>query len=218
MRKIIIVTVLLVVASFIFLERVGAQNPRFIASMERYVRMLDTATTTVTLWQAANGFERIARAAPAEWLPNYWAAYSFVLMTILANDKDQVDLYCDKAEGFIHKADSISPNNSEVYTMMGFIDAMRIQVNPMMRGRVYGPKSAEKYEKAMKLDENNPRPYALRGEGIMNTPVMFGGGAGKACPYLEKAVQKFDKFQPANSIMPNWGGSRARKLHEENCK
>lgn len=195
-----------------------AQNQRYISSMEKYIAMLDTASTSVTLWQCANGFERIGNAEKTEWLPQYWAAYSFVMMTIIGKDKEQVDIYCDKADAFLEKAEAISANNSEILTLKGFASAMRIQVNPMMRGRKYGPISGEFYEQAMKADESNPRPYYLRGQGIMNTPVMFGGGAEKACPYLTKAMKKFETFKPSSNIMPNWGLAHCKKVFEENCK
>lgn len=195
-----------------------SQNPKYISSMEKNIGMLDTATTSVTLWQCANGFERIGNAEKTEWLPYYWAAYSFVLMTVSGNNTEQVDMYCDKADAFLEKAEAISKDNSEIIALKGFASAMRIQVNPMMRGRKYGPISGEFYEQAMKLDANNPRPYYLRGEGIMNTPKMFGGGAEKACPYLKKAMEKFESFKPSSTIMPKWGLEQCKKLSQENCK
>lgn len=213
MKSKILLAIFLIASSII-----SAQNSKYISAMEKYVKMMDTATTSVTLWQTANGFERIANSEKSEWLPDYWAAYSFVRVILITNDKDQIDVYCDKADAFLEKAEALSPNNSEILAMKGFAAAMRINVNPMMRGRVYGPKSGELYEQAMKADENNPRPYFLRGEGIMNTPKMFGGGAEKACPYLEKAIKKFESFKPANSISPDWGLETCKKRYDENCK
>ena len=69
----------------------------------------------------------------------------------------------------------------------------------------------------MKLDPENPRPYLLKGMGAMYTPEQYGGGKDKALPILEKAVEKFAKFKPTNSIMPKWGKERATKALEE-CK
>ena len=221
MKTIITAICIIVFNSLPFGEGWGgafAQNPKYVSAMEKNIQLVDTATITVTLWQAANSFERIANSEKTEWLPNYWAAYSFVMLTIIGNDKEQIDVYCDKADAFLEKAEAISKDNSEIITLKGFASAMRINVNPMMRGRVYGPKSSEFYQQAIKLDENNPRPYYLRGQGIMNTPVMFGGGADKACPYLEKAMKKFETFKPSSSIMPSWGLPHCKKVYEENCK
>jgi len=38
-----------------------------------------------------------------------------------------------------------------------------------------------------------------------HTPEAYGGGASKALPLYEIAVEKFKTFKPKTVISPNWG-------------
>lgn len=183
---------------------VSAQNKKYIATMEKNIAELDTTRDGAKLQNLANNFERIAGAEKTEWLPSYYAAYCYVNMTYTTKG-DAVDTYCDKAETFLKKADSLSPNNSEIYTIKAQIASARISVNPMTRGQKYGTESAELREKAKDLDKTNPRPYYLEGTAYFYTPAMFGGGKDKAKPSFEKALKMYETFKPASSIAPNWG-------------
>lgn len=122
-----------------------------------------------------------------------------------AAKSDMIDTYCDKADAFLNKADSISPNNSEIYAMKAQVASARISVNPMTRGQKFGALAAELREKSKKLDPTNPRPYYLEGTALFYTPAMFGGGKDKAKPSLEKALAMYETFKPASSIHPAWG-------------
>ena len=157
MKKILSTLILLSVTVFAF-----SQNPKYVAAMEKNITVLDTTRDAIQLQNLANNFERIANAEKAEWLPNYYIAYCYVNMTYAAKG-DQIDTYCDKAEKFLHLADSISPNNSEIYTLKAQIASARISVNPMSRGQKYGTISGDFREKAKELDKTNPRPYYLEG-------------------------------------------------------
>ncbi len=199
MKKILSLVALLSVTLFS-----TAQNKKYVMAMEKNVMALDTTRDGKQLQNLANNFERIASAEKAEWLPSYYAAYCYVNMTY-STKGDAIDTYCDKADKFVHVADSISPNNSEVYTLKAQIASARISVNPMSRGQKYGTISGELREKAKELDKTNPRPYYLEGTGLFYTPPMFGGGKDKAKPIFEKALSMYETFKPESSIAPNWG-------------
>jgi len=59
-----------------------------------------------------------------------------------------------------------------------------------------GRKSANYIDLSIKANPENPRPYLIRAMGIYYTPKAFGGGAEKAVPYLEKALEKYEAFKP----------------------
>ena len=172
--------------------------------MEKNIAILDTTRDANVLQNQANTFERIGNAEKKEWLPLYYAAYCYVNMTY-STKGNTIDTYCDKAETFIKKADSISPNNSEIFTIKAQIASARISVNPMTRGQKYGTEAGEIREQAKKLDPTNPRPYYLEGTAFFYTPPMFGGGKDKAKPSFEKAKSLYEAFKPASSIAPHWG-------------
>ncbi|MBE9466758.1 MAG: hypothetical protein IMY72_00385 [Bacteroidetes bacterium] len=171
--------------------------------------------STLEQYQAtANSFERIVNIEKEKWLPSYYAAHVYVIMSFFEEDSDKRDLYIDKAQTFIDNCQKIVKNESEVYVMQGFIHQARISVSPMVRGMKYSVKASEALNKAIKINENNPRAYFLLGQNLLHTPSMFGGGTDAACPYLTKAKAKYKIFKPKSSISPNWGEKTTIKLFE----
>jgi len=189
-----------------------SQGEKYIKAMENAIAKLNTYKQQEELQQTANDFERIAFAESSKWLPYYYTAYAQIFLGYFEEKKKKKDSYYDKSLNFISKADSLSPDNSEIYTLKGYALQMKMLVNPMVRGKKYGPISGKTLQKAMELDDNNPRPYYLLGQNLFYTPPQFGGGKDKACPLLEKSIERYDKFIPKNSIMPTWGEERARGL------
>jgi hypothetical protein len=192
------------------------QNKKFISVMEKNIHMMDTCKSAPSYQQVANSFERIANAEKKEWLPPYYVSLCHVFMATTVTG-DKIDEYCDIADKFLNRADSLSPNNSEVYALRSLIFSQRIGVNPMLRGAKFGGKSTEMNTKSKQLDPSNPRPDLLQGQGKFYTPPQFGGGKDKALPLLEEALRKFKVFKPASSIAPTWGEERTKMMIEE-CK
>lgn len=182
--------------------------------MEKNLKMMDTCRSIPAYQQTANAFERIAGAEKKEWLPPYYTALCNAFMASMSSG-DKIDEYCDIADKYANKADSLSPNNSEVYALRSLICSQRIGVNPMMRGAKFGGKSAELNAKSKELDPTNPRPALLAGQGKFYTPPQFGGGKDKALPLIEEAVKKYEAFKPASTISPVWGKERAKQLLDE---
>ena len=192
-------------------------NKKYTDAMKRNLSMMDTAAAAATLQLMANSFERIANAEKNKWLPYYYAAYTITRISYTVEDKSTIDAILDKAQVFIDKADSLQPNNSEIYAVKSFVLSARIMVNPMSRGAQFGPQSGMVLDKAIELDPANPRPYLLKGTGALYTPPAFGGGKDKAAVLLQTSIDKYKTFKPADELMPNWGEARAKQLLEE-CK
>ncbi|MBC7862712.1 MAG: hypothetical protein IAF38_07030 [Bacteroidia bacterium] len=183
---------------------VNAQNKKFIAGMKKSIACMDSVKKTEQFQSCANDFERIANAEKKEWLPNYYAGYCYVLLAFNA-PTDKIDALCDKADQFLKKADSLNPNNSEIYVVRAMVASARISVNPMARGMQYGMESGTLLEKAIGFDPKNPRAYLQKGTSTFYTPEMYGGGAKLAKPSFEKAIELYKTFKPASEVHPNWG-------------
>ena len=194
-----------------------AGGDQYMNAMKKAVANVDTAKTAESLQKLSNHFQRIANVEHGEWLPYYYAAYCIAASAFLQKDKNKIDDYMDNAETLIKVADSMNPNNSEIYTVKAMINQGRIAVNPMTRGRKFGTIANELNAKAMALDPTNPRPYLLKGTGLFYTPSMFGGGKDKAKPILETSIKKYDAFKPASEIAPHWGRERAQYMFDQ-CK
>ena len=193
----------------LFLVSIGftsyAQSPKFNDAMTKALAEMDTCKTGDQFMAMANKFERIALAEKNQWLPFYYASLARVTATFVYGDPSKNDAILDVAEKHAVTADSLMPNNSEIYVLRSMILGGRIMVDPMTRGQQYGMQSMMMMSKAMTLDPENPRSYYMMGQSLFYTPPQFGGGQDKGCAMLTTAKEKYATFKPASALHPNWG-------------
>ncbi|CCG99337.1 hypothetical protein FAES_1327 [Fibrella aestuarina BUZ 2] len=178
---------------------------RYQKAMELSIKKIDTAKTKEQFLTGAAQFERIAQAEATEWLPAYWAAYSYAMATARETDKTQKDALLDKMDNWVDTGLRRSANNDELLVLRAMSAQMRLPVDPMNRWMKYGPVIGQSLELAKKQNPANPRVDLVYGQNFYFTPEQFGGGCKKALPYLQSAQQKWKSFVPASSIAPNWG-------------
>ena len=213
MKKIILAVAFLYAAT-----AVSAQSERYMAAMKNNIAAIDTSfRNPANLLSLANNFERIANAEKNQWLPYYYAALCQVNYAYMEQDKSKIDAIADKATLLIDKADSLSPDNSEISCVKSMIASSHMMVNPMQRYMEYGAEINLHLDAAMKQDPNNPRPEYLKGQGLKYTPEQFGGGCATAKPVLQASLDKHNAFKPASELHPNWGKQRVELLLGE-CK
>ena len=213
MKKVFLSAIVLFATVVVF-----AQSEKFTAAMKKNLTALDTSfKNPADLLTVANNFERVATAEKNQWLPYYYAALCQVNYGFMEQNKEKIDGYADKATTLISKADSLSPNNSEISCVKSMIASCHMMVDPMQRWQEYGQESSSNMEAAMQQDPANPRPYYLKGQSLKYTPEQFGGGCTTAKPQLQIALDKFTTFKPSSEISPNWGKERVEMLIKE-CK
>lgn len=186
-------------------------NEKLELAIKKGLNLMSAAQTSEGFLKAANHFERIALVEVKEWTPAYYAAYSNLLAGLTNQDKTLKDQYWDKALLQVDQADAASPDNSEIYALKGYIQFMKMSVDPQARMSFMGL-SAASLGKAKALNQDNPRIYLILGQDTFYTPEAFGGGKAKAKPLLEEAVAKFAIFKVKNTIDPDWGLEAAKSL------
>lgn len=205
MKKIALITLIA------FSGKLMAQSDKYVKTMEARVSESDTTFTFDHLVSLSSAFERVADAEKAQWLPYYYASLmevkaGFMLFNgVTSNVSDKTDPMADRAESLLSKAESLSPNNSEIYVIKKMIATLRMIGNPMARYMTYGPQAAEALKTARQLDPNNPRTYYLEGLDKYQTPEQYGGSKTEAKKIFTTAIEKFDAAKPASSIDPHWG-------------
>ncbi len=186
-------------------------DQKFEAAVKKGTDLLSSAKTSADFSKAANYFERVAQVATREWTPAYYTAYSNLVAGLMLDDQTLKDQYWDKALLEIDQADALSANNSEVYALKGYIQFMKMSIDPRSR-MSFMAASAAALGKAKALNPENPRIYLITGQDTFYTPEAFGGGKAKARPILETAVTKFAIFKPVNATEPAWGEEQAKAL------
>jgi hypothetical protein len=197
-------TVLTFVMS-LFLLTANGQSSRYEQAMLDAMEKMNNASSTGEYIEAANLFERIGQSEKKEWLPQYHAAFMYLLAGFQEEDMTKKDPYFDKAQHFLDMAFQLTQENSELFVLQAFIYPGRIAVDPMNRGVELMGKMNAAIDNAIRLDPENPRSYYLQAVILLNMPVEFGGGPGVAKPLFEKASEKFDNFIPESPLSPNWG-------------
>jgi len=184
-----------------------AQEDKYTKAMTKTMMMMDSAKSYIDFVNLSNTFDRIAKAEKSKWIPYYYAANCQIIASLMDSVTSKKDSYLDKADAYIVIADSLQPNESEIYTLKGFSAQIRMVVNPMQRWQKYGQLSNSLFDKAKELNPDNPRPDYLIGQALLYTPEAFGGGKKNALPVLKQSQEKYKKFKPESSLSPNWGGN-----------
>lgn len=188
----------------IFTVANAAEN-KYFEAMSKAVENQKSASTIESFLESANTFERISQMEKTEWLPLYYAAHCYIIVSFMEQEVTKKDAILDKAQLFLDKAFQLAPEESELFALQAFLYPSRITVDPMGRGMEYMGKMNQALDDAIRLNPENPRSYYLRAVTILNMPESFGGGTTAALPIFEVARQKFENFKPKSSIAPNWG-------------
>ena len=61
------------------------------------------------------------------------------------------------------------------------------------------------FNKATKLDAENPRLYYLQAQSMLFSSNPNNNGVEKACPMVERANELFAAFKPESNVHPQWG-------------
>lgn len=186
-----------------------AQSDKYMGAMQKNLSMMDTAfANPSSLLSVSNNFERIATAEKNQWLPYYYAALSQVNYGFRAGDMSGGDPIADKAESLLNKADSLSPNNSEISLIKAMIGSVRMLVNPQARYMQMAGAVEAALKTAEAQDPANPRPYYYKAQTLKKTPEQFGGGCDAAMEQANIAKEKFASFKPASPMAPTWGAQQ----------
>ena len=180
-------------------------------------------TKAFELWQtdktdeAENMFERIAKAEPNEWLPNYYIAQINSLKSWNEKDETVLKAQLDKAQEHIDVAMTKSENNSELLVMQAQVYTNWVAYDGMTYGMKYGAKVSELYTKAYELSPTNPRVAFGKAEWAMGSAKYFGKDTAPYCKEIEASIELFDTFKAETEFHPNWGRKRAEQVVTQ-CK
>ena len=202
----------LTIGFLITVLQVNAQSDKYTAAMASNIQAMATAESPLDWQNIANKFEQISKIKSDEWLPNYWAAYSTLIINFKTEEAHKKDSYIDKAEEFLKKAKALQENNEEILVIEAYIAMARLAIDGQGRWQTQMPKFNQALSQAEKINPNNPRINYLKGVNLYHTPEQFGGGKAVACPILQGALQQYASFEAASEIHPDWGKEEVEQL------
>ncbi len=204
---------LLIVLIVVFANNFMTAQVSWGAPLQAQLTAAKQAKTPEELQVITSTIERIALSNPTEWLLAYHAAY-YNSQVFWRSGKQGCDACLEQMDKFLTTAEKLD-NNSEVLTLRANYYQAKLQGSPMM-APYYGPKASNILEVALNVDPKNPRALLLMGQNLFYTPAMFGGGADKAKPFLEKAAAIFaEADETTPSIQPTWGKRESDRMSKQ---
>jgi len=213
MKKNIILLFGVLCATFLF------ANGQFEKAMGKVIPEMFAAETPEALQSAINQLTRIGEAEKDRWEPYYYAAFGYLRLSDMYEKSEEKDRYLDLAMKQVEKGAAISPDESELEAMRGYIYMMKLVVDPAARGMTYSGLAFSSFQKAIQLNPDNPRAHFLLGRMQYGTAQFMGGGDGGACESLFRALVLFEKEEkPSNTIAPSWGKEGTKESIQQLCE
>jgi predicted GNAT family N-acyltransferase len=198
------------------IQTATAQESPYQKAMKKEIAKLLETDSLPLLQQSANAFARIAELNPKEWQPYYYQALAYTFQGVnKALTADKKDEALAKAEELAKKADGVSPNNSEIVALQGFITMGKVSVDPSSRGQSLSGQVMQTFGKALALNDKNPRALVLLAQMEYGMAKFFGSGTEKACGSAKQSLAIFtgqDEAALKAALEPTWGKNLAEKM------
>ncbi len=205
MKTINLLLLLIAALMFTISNTALANDDKYREAMQKNIQVVYQAHAIPDIQTAVNAFERIAAAEKTKWEPFYYASFGYIMMATREPDNGKKDVYLDQALKGIAQAQQLAPAESEITALEGFAYMIRVSVDPGSRGARYAPVATQILSKAVAMNSENPRAYALLGQMQYGTAEFFGSATTEACATLDKALEKFAAFASTNPLAPRWG-------------
>jgi hypothetical protein len=195
-----------------------AQNNEYNSTMGQALGQYAECKTIDDFQALGNRFAMIARAEKNEWLPLYYHAHCYIIMSFMEPaDAAKKDSYLDEAEKSITKMIELAPKESEVYALQSMFYSARLVINPMERGQKYGALSAQAVGMALGFEANNPRAKFIKLRNDMGSAQFFGKDPSEYCPQASQLLADWDNYKVKSPLYPSWGKDQVAELVAE-CK
>ena len=200
MKKNLILALSVLFASLTF------ANGQFEKAMGKNIPAMFQARTPEAMQDVINQLTRIGEAEGDRWEPYYYAAFGYLRMSSMFESAEDKDKYLDLGLEAVDKGSAIKPNDSELEAMKGYLNMVKVSVDPATRGMKYSGLAFASFQKAIALDQSNPRAHFLMGRMQYGTAQFMGSGTEEACGSMTKALELFEKEEASeNPLAPSWG-------------
>ena len=183
-----------------------AQKPEYVQTMGETLGQYANCQNVEDFQALGNKFEMIANVEKSEWLPLYYHAQCYILMSFIEQgDATKKDSYLDVAEKSVNKLMEMDPGEAEVFVLQAFYLTGRLVVNPMERGQEYGGLVGQANGKALAMEPTNPRAKLMKIQMDMGSAPYMGLDPKSFCPAAKELLASWDDFKAKSPIHPNWG-------------
>lgn len=188
-----------------------AGDSRYETAMKQQIAAIYQGKDIAGIQSAVNSLERIAAAEKDKWEPLYYVGFGYIMMANREPNGATKDQYLDRADEAVLKAMALSPGNSEIVALQGFVTMIRLTVDPATRGPRMSGQAMQLFGQAVALNPNNPRALGLMAQMQAGTANFFGAPMDEPCATARKALEKFTPAEEA-SLAPRWGKEMVEEM------
>lgn len=189
-----------------------SQKEEFYQAMGETLGQYANCKTTEDFQALGNKFNTIANAEKNEWLPLYYHAHCYIIMSFMEDaDATKKDAYLDVAEKSVNRLIELAPAEADVWALQSMFYTARLVVNPMERGQKFGMLSGQAVGKALGIDPTNPRAKLIKLQNDMGSAKFYGKDPKDFCEQAKDLNDNWDNFKPKSPLHPSWGKSQARE-------
>ena len=167
--------------------------------------------------EAANLFERIAKAEKENWLPNYYAAQVKIVQSFPITDAAKKEQLLNRAQELLDEAKNREADKVELLILQAMLHTARLTIDPATYAMQLSPVITGLYSEAATLEPENPRLALSLTEWKMGSAQYFGEDPAKFCPDLKSARALFEKEKHSAIVAPAWGKERLEMLIAQTC-
>ena len=190
-----------------------SQKEQYYQAMGESLSQYATCKSMDDFQALGNKFSMIAKSTPDEWLPLYYHAHCYIIMSFMEpSDMAKKDALLDAAEISINKMLEIANTEADVYALQAMLYSGRLMVSPMDRGQKYGPLASQAAGTAIGIDPSNPRARLIKLQNDMGTARFFGQDPKTFCNQAKELVAGWDGFKPKSPLHPDWGKQQAVEI------
>ena len=206
-------TLILFFAAFIATKTSFAKDGKYEKTMKKTLAQYLEAETIDDFIELANKFMTIAAAEEKEWLPLYYHAHCYIIMSFIEKESpEKRDEYLDEAAQSIEKTAKLVADEPEIFIMQGMLYTARLMIDPMTRGQKFSALSAQAIGKALALEPNNPRAQYMQIANDIGTAQFFGNDIGDLCAKAQILYDKWDEYEIKSEIHPKWGKDQLESI------
>lgn len=211
MKKLTLITLVLC-----FALSISMANEKYTRKMGETLEKFNKCSSIEEFQEVANTFKNIANVEKEEWLPLYYEAQSYILMSFMDRSGAGKDAYLDQAETSIKKMLDLVPEEAEAYVLKAFYHTGRLVVNPPERSMTTAPLISQSLGKALSLDPGNPRALFIQLSNEMGTANYFGTDTAPMCKQAQDLLANWDSHELRSPIHPSWGKDQVEEI-VKNC-
>lgn len=198
-----------------------AQETAYQKAMKKEIAKVIGTDSVSSLQQSANAFARIAALNTKEWQPLYYGALAYTFQGFSPSlSLDKKDEVLAKADELLKTAEAVSPGNSEIIALQGFVLMAKLSADAANRGQSLSGTIMATYGKALAIDGKNPRALAMLAQMELGMAQFFGNGPEKACGLAKQSQAIYEAQDEAALIanmLPTWGRPMAKSVLSK-CK